>query len=133
MTPELTTQAGRAMATVLVVDDEDALVELITEVLTDEGHEVLTASNGLDALEILEAQDQAPDCILSDVMMPRLDGLELVRRVRANTRLARVPIVLMSAVRRNVSGVGIDGFLAKPFRIERLLDMIGPYLSKGTL
>jgi CheY-like chemotaxis protein len=118
------------MATVLVVDDEDALVELITEVLNDEGHRVLTASNGLDALELLEANEQAPDCILSDVMMPRLDGLELVRRIRANARLAGVPIVLMSAVRRNISGVAVEGFLAKPFRIERLIDMIGPFLSK---
>jgi CheY-like chemotaxis protein len=121
------------MATVLVVDDEDALVELITEVLTDEGHLVLAASNGLDALELLEAQEHAPDCILSDVMMPRLDGLELVRRVRSNTRLAHIPIVLMSAVRRNIGGIGIEGFLAKPFRIERLLDMISPYLSKRAL
>lgn len=110
------------MTTVLVVDDEVTLRELITLVLTDAGHTALTASNGAEALEVL-AQEQ-PDVVLMDIMMPVLDGHEAVRRIRADPELQHVRVVLMSAADPPPMDPTVSGFLPKPFRLGELLDVV---------
>jgi CheY-like chemotaxis protein len=110
---------------VLVVDDNVSLRENLVECLLIEGYPVDVAADGNAALAALMA-DPRPDVLVADLMMPGLDGRELVRRIRADPRLASVRIVLTTghpspAVRQ---GIAVDAFLAKPFGVNELLAAI---------
>ena len=83
------------MKTILVVDDEPTLLGVVTQALRDEEYHVVTARDGAEALEV--ADREHPDLILMDVMMPRLDGRDAVKRLREHDGLRGVPVVLMSA------------------------------------
>lgn len=91
--PEFDTAARSVL--ILLVEDERALRKVMELVLQGEGYEVMTANNGREALALL-AQSR-PDLIISDFVMPEMDGGELVRRIRADARLSDVPILLMSS------------------------------------
>ncbi len=104
-------------ARVLVVDDVELNVRLLTAKLASEYFEVVTADNGPRALEIVETEP--PDLILLDVMMPRMDGFEVCRRLKANPRTADIPVVMVTALsdvadRLHGLEVGADDFLTKP-------------------
>jgi CheY-like chemotaxis protein len=113
-------------STILVVDDDQQLREIITEVLNDEGYTVYEAFDGLRALEHLEIM--APDLVLSDIRMPRLSGLELAERIQK--RRHPIPIVLMSA-NSNAPPPGTAMFLAKPFSLDDLVALVGHILRKN--
>lgn len=117
-------EAGDQNATVLVVDDEPGIRELVAEILQDEGYAVRQAPDGLAALAEIEAN--GIDLIVSDVKMPRLDGPALVRRLRR--RGHRVPVVLMSAVYADVDLPGVR-FVPKPFAFEHLLGTVSSALN----
>jgi putative two-component system response regulator len=109
---------------VLVVDDQEPNRELVEEILGSAGYEVELAVDGQDALDRIEVA--LPDCMVLDVMMPRLDGFEVCRRLRAAPRTRFVPIVMLTALsdtRDKVRGLelGADDFLNKPVRREELL------------
>ncbi|MCM2258028.1 MAG: response regulator [Vicinamibacteria bacterium] len=109
---------------VLVVDDQETNRELVEEILTAAGYEVELAVDGQDALDRIEAV--LPECIVLDVMMPRLDGFEVCRRLRSAPRTRFIPIVMLTALsetRDKVRGLesGADDFLNKPVRREELL------------
>lgn len=108
---------------VLVVDDEPYIVELLNELLDEEGYSVQRANDGLAALEQIERHP--PDLILADVMMPRLDGLNLAARLR--DRGDSTPIILMSAAvtPRDPS----YAFIAKPFDIDEILGLVANMLD----
>ena len=112
------------MPTVLVVEDEPAIREVVADLLQDEGYAVRQASDGLQAIDELEVDDV--DLVLSDVRMPRLDGPSLALRLRR--RGHAVPVVLMSAVDVEVDLPGVR-FLPKPFDRDHLLDAIGSALG----
>ncbi len=114
---------GHDMATILVVDDDGMLCDLLHDLLTEEGYEVRCAHHGLAALE--EIGRSLPDLVLTDSQMPHLDGLGLLRCL-ADKSVA-LPVVLMSAVRPNDVPVGV-AFVAKPFDLDALLATV-----KGTL
>ena len=111
------------MGLVLVVDDEQLIAETLVEVLVWDGHEVLTASNGEDALALVDAR--VPDILVIDFMMPIMDGVEALRELRARERqrgMARVPTILMTAAPSAVP-LGEDLFdvlLTKPFNVTAL-------------
>jgi DNA-binding response OmpR family regulator len=109
------------VTTVLVVDDEFDILEAVKGILELEGYRVLGASNGAQALSAM--QQAQPDLVLADLMMPVMDGLELLKAMRADERLSRVPVVLMSALQPRVSQQehGWRAFLQKPFDLEALL------------
>jgi len=124
------------MKTILVVDDEYALVETLVELLQDEGYRAVSAANGLDALDRL--QKEKPDLILTDNMMPIADGKEFIRGVRALEEYRNTPLVMMSSSPKHVAlanGAGreieVSAFLAKPFLVENLLDLVERLIGKA--
>jgi CheY-like chemotaxis protein len=118
--------AHPVMPTVLVVEDEPTIRELMAILLEEEGYAVRQAADGLEALETVE---QYPvDLILSDVKMPRLDGASLARQLRERGDL--IPVVLMSAVYAEVDLAGVR-FLRKPLNCEHLLDIIAAALRES--
>jgi CheY-like chemotaxis protein len=109
--------------TILVVDDEVPIVLLLSELLHAAGYRVVTAHNGEDALAL--ARLRPPDLVLADVMMPRLDGVELCRRLHAAPRTRHVPVILMSAVASpRLQLDNAVAFVAKPFDLDDLLALV---------
>jgi CheY-like chemotaxis protein len=109
---------------VLVVDDNTALRENLGEALEDEGYAVVLAPDGARALAALEV-GSLPDIVLVDLVMPGMDGRELVTRIRADGRWAGVRLVLTSGLSRpEVGEAAVDAFLPKPFGLELLLETL---------
>ena len=110
---------------VLIVNDDQKVSALLSELLECEGYEIACASNGGSALEILKSFE--PDVVISDVVMPVLDGIELCRHIKTNPRTAPIPVLLISGLRNEpedtMEGLtaGADDYLAVPFRNEELL------------
>lgn len=105
--------------TVLVVDDEPTILEMLIDVLGDEGFTVQTATDGRQALD--RVLTTLPDLILTDLMMPLLDGRALLRSLREQPHTAHIPVLLMSAAGHLRADDTFSGFIAKPFSIETLL------------
>ena len=110
---------------VLVVDDEVAIVELLAELLADEGHQVQTAYDGRSALSLLRT-GLRPAVVITDIMMPGLDGWGLYRALREELPLRQVGVILMSAGRNRPTEVHDPRltFVAKPFNVHDMLDAI---------
>lgn len=119
---------------VLVVDDEEDIVDLLRYNLEREGLTVIEAGDGAEALTV--ARRESPDLIVLDVMMPRMDGIEACRRIRENSALNRVPILMLTARSEeedHVRGldVGADIYLTKPISIPVFLSQVKAML-RGT-
>jgi CheY-like chemotaxis protein len=118
------------MATVLVVDDEFGIGELLEALLQDDGHRVLTAMNGRHALERMA--EAPPDLVISDLMMPVMDGGALLRAMRANEAFADVPFVLMCALpEADITDriEGYDAYLQKPFKLGAIASLAARLLA----
>lgn len=120
------------MRLILIVEDEVTLSLLAAMTLEDEGYRVVTAFNGARGIEA--ARRHAPDLVVTDYMMPVMDGVEMIRRLRADGYSA--PILLTSAVAElQIPGredLGYDAFLPKPYHENRLIRMIGEHLADRT-
>lgn len=119
--------------TILVVDDDLDIREIVSEVLADEGYSVVTARNGAEALELLKTV--TPALILLDLNMPVVDGVEFRQRQRENAALADIPTVVMSAMHRmpeRVAELGVEDALTKPVQLRRLLEVVGRHFPKAT-
>lgn len=108
---------------ILVVEDDEALRTMLVRILSDLG-EVTATPDGAAALRALE-KDPLPRIVVTDVMMPNVDGLELARRMKGSPRLARVPIVILTAKqgpKDMIEGVnaGARYYLTKPFKVDEL-------------
>ena len=115
-------------ASILVVEDEPAIRELIEDVLRDEGHAVRGAGDGLEALA--EVERDPPDLVVCDLMMPRLDGRGLVRRLREAG--STIPVLIVSAVPGRAAGLAVSEVVAKPFDLRHLRDAVGRALGGGS-
>lgn len=114
--------------TIMVVDDESAIRNLIVTVLEDEGYRAVGVPSGVAALEAFPSEQ--PDAILLDLMMPVLDGRETLRRLRQLPGGAEAPVVIMSAaISSSVGDDSVVAFLAKPFDLIALLDTIESVLA----
>jgi CheY-like chemotaxis protein len=110
---------------ILLVDDDEDIRAVLALVLAAAGHQVEQARDGVDALARLRRV--VPDLMLLDMMMPRMDGEELLRTVRRDRRLADVPVVLLSghqSAREKAAELGADGCLVKPIELEDLVATI---------
>ena len=126
----------RQMARILLVDDERDLVWTVRNSLIHEGYEIFTAHDGLEALNV--ARGHRPDLVILDVVMPRLDGLQVCSRMRQDPALATVPILFLtvrSAVEERIRGLdsGGDDYLAKPFDLRELRARIKALLRRSQL
>jgi len=120
------------MATVLVVDDEFGIVDVLETILTDEGYRVLTACNGKQGL--VRLSEEKPDVILSDFMMPILGGGEMLRAMAAQPAYRRIPVIMMSSLGEDVIAErckGYAAFLHKPFRVAAVLSTVARVLGTG--
>jgi CheY-like chemotaxis protein len=126
----MTTSPGSASPHILIVDDEIGIASAMTMVLEMEGYRISQAANGVQALE--RARESRPDLVVTDYMMPHLNGLELIRALRADGDLASLPVILMSAgiVPRAEAQELADAVLPKPIGIERLLESIEALLNR---
>lgn len=107
---------------ILIVDDEPAILELLRDVLVEEGFRVVTANNGVAALVLLQRTSVA--LILMDFMMPGLNGLQLAEQLRQNPHTADVPLLLMSAVPPPDVGAQFLAVIAKPFALDQIVRLV---------
>lgn len=111
------------MFTALVVDDEFTIADSIAELLQWEGYATRVAANG--ALALKELEKGGIDFVLLDYMMPVMDGVQFLERLRASEQWKTLPVVMISAIaERSIPGSGWDAYLAKPFEIDDLLAVV---------
>ncbi len=131
-----TSQAAPApmhMPTVLVVDDSLTVRKITGRLLEREGYRVITAKDGVDALEHL--LETVPDVVLSDIEMPRMDGFDLVRNIRADERTRHLPVIMITSRladkhRRYAHEVGANHYLGKPYPEDELLALLAGYTGR---
>ena len=124
----------RGVAKVLVIDDDPVILELLRVNFEIESFEVITASDGREGLE--KARTANPDVVLSDIMMPRIDGLELVSTLREDPRTRNLPVILLSAKAQNAEvqqglDMGADDYVTKPFDPLELIDRVNAVLARA--
>jgi chemosensory pili system protein ChpA (sensor histidine kinase/response regulator) len=119
--------------TIMVVDDSLTVRKITTRLLAKEGYQVVTAKDGVDALQHL--QDILPDVMLVDIEMPRMDGFELTKNVRSDPQTAHIPIIMITSRtaekhRNYAMELGVNAYLGKPFQEDELLAHIAGFLKK---
>jgi DNA-binding response OmpR family regulator len=122
------------LKTILVVDDEEDVVEVLKLVLGKNGYEVLTATSGMDGLA--RAQSALPDLILLDIMMHRIDGWEVLKLLKLDERTGAIPVVILSArvePKDKIRGLqeGAIDYVTKPFAVREILAKIAAVLGDG--
>jgi DNA-binding response OmpR family regulator len=116
-----------AKGKILVVDDEVNITQILEFSIGAEGYEVITAANGEEAID--KARREQPDLIILDVMMPKIDGFEACRILKANPLTKGIPVVLLTAKGRDIDKrlgqeVGATDYIVKPFSPNKLVDRI---------
>lgn len=114
------------MKTILVVDDEEAILQAVTDILTDKGYKILTAADGKRGLK--EIKDHHPDLIITDIVMPDMEGIEFIKAVRKEQK--EIPIIVMSGHAVGMKFLKVAGIfgaaksLVKPFSRQELLEAV---------
>ena len=120
---------------ILIVDDSLTVRKITGRLLVREGFETVAAKDGLDALQLLG--ERLPDAILLDIEMPRMDGFEFAKTIKADTRLAHIPIIMITSRtaekhRNRARELGVDVYLGKPYQEDELLRNLREILSLHT-
>jgi two-component system alkaline phosphatase synthesis response regulator PhoP len=118
---------------VLVVDDEEYIQHILNFSFGAEGYDVVTASDGAEGLS--KAKDEKPDVIVMDIMMPRMDGYEACKKIKADPVTRNIPVILLTAKGRDVdrklgSDAGADDYVVKPFSPGRLIERVEGIIKK---
>lgn len=121
---------------VLVVDDDRSVARFLQDALETEGYQVMVAANGLQGL--LSAQQEGPDLVILDVMLPGLDGFEVCHRLRSDPQTSHLPIIMYSGKGREndrLTGekVGANEYLIKPIDLEEILAKMESLLQSQTV
>jgi two-component system alkaline phosphatase synthesis response regulator PhoP len=117
--------------TILVVDDEFSILESLAEILSWEGYDVVTAGNGREGLACVA--NAAPQLILADYMMPVMNGIDMIHRLRSDPRSSKIPIVMMTAAPLKL-GQGEepwDALLRKPFELDALMELVHRFIPQA--
>lgn len=122
------------MSKILVTDDDEAILELIKINLELQGHVVICAENAMKSYALM--QQENPDLIILDVMMPEVDGFTLAQRIRNNPKFENIPILMLTALgmledKKKGFDAGVDDYLVKPFEIEELKLRVRALLKRG--
>lgn len=117
---------------ILIAEDEKLTLDMLRCGLEENGFEVITASNGFEA--ILAVENQSPDIVVTDIMMPRLNGIDLLRALKNNGETRDIPVMLISAVDdveliRKGLALGAVDYITKPFKINEIVGKLGHHLS----
>lgn len=121
---------------ILAVDDEQNILELISYNLHEDGYEVITATTGEEALDIL--QQQTPDLIMLDIMLPGQDGLQVCKQIKNNKETSAIPIIMLTARGEEIDKVlglemGADDYVVKPFGVRELLARVKALLRRAAI
>ena len=119
---------------ILIVEDEEAIVEVLSQTLRRHGYETASAADGDDALE--KAFSLRPDLVILDLMLPKMDGWEVCRRLKADRQTASVPVLMLTARREErdvVEGleIGADDYMKKPFSLSELAARVKALLRRS--
>jgi two-component system, sensor histidine kinase and response regulator len=122
-------------ARILIVEDDTHLLQGIRDILTLEDYRVVTAENGKLALKVLETESPTPDLIVSDIMMPEMDGIELLKKVRQDITWGNIPFIFLTAKTEKTDvqlgkRLGVDDYLSKPFDADDLLVAVEARLKR---
>ncbi len=130
--PSVEDQPSQSFAKILLVEDNEINMLVTSDYLTNKGYTIIKAVNGFDAIE--KAQTSKPELILMDIQMPRMNGLDAIRRLRAEPEFATVPIIALTALvmpgdRERCLEAGANEYLAKPISLKRLVETINALLN----
>lgn len=105
---------------ILIIDDESDVRAMLSAILSTKGHETLEAGDGVEGMEVMERE--RPDLVICDLMMPKMSGLEVIKRKKRNSALAGIPIIILSALATDthpadfwIRSLGVDDYVVKPF------------------
>lgn len=123
------------MANILLVDDEEIITMTVGEILRQNGHSVVTATNGSEGLNLLIKDADGYDIVIADLQMPGLDGRDLTFAIRAAPKLAKLPVILVSGMcseedLADLMKNPLTSFLPKPVKFDALLELIDGNLAK---
>lgn len=131
---ELQEQLPHSAKSILIVDDERTFSDVVAVILEGQGYHVQQASHANQALGLMD--QVRPDLILTDLMMPEIDGLNFIRQVRERPNWADIPVVMVSAhdrpeIQESARQAGAVGFMAKPFSARELRDTVGACFAQN--
>jgi DNA-binding response OmpR family regulator len=118
---------------VLIAEDEPHLVELLTFILEREGYDAAAVFDGESAVDRL--RNDTPDVMILDLMLPKLDGYEVLKTIRADNRLAKLPVLMLTAKgqdrdRRVAEDLGVNAFITKPFSNREVVDCVAGLVQR---
>lgn len=122
---------------IAIIDDDPASIELLQDILTKIGYNTVTAMDGISGYELVEQEH--PNLILLDILLPRLNGVELCKKIKANKELRNIPIIAITAVykkskyKQEMIKLGADAYIYKPLSINALLFKIEELLNKKSI
>lgn len=123
----------KAMTKILIVEDELHIQRLIRIILEKQSYEVELASSGEECLQVLAEMESAPDLILLDILMPGIDGMQILRNLKADSKFTEVPVVMLTALSQEnivIEGIklGATDYIRKPFHPDDLIERIRKFL-----
>ncbi len=119
---------------ILIVENDDSLREGAAELLEESGYQVIQARDGVEGLERLRELGEAPDLILLDLWMPRMDGWQFKDELKRTPAFAKIPVVVFTADRlsQDVLSIGADDYIVKPPDVDALLSTVEYFCSRRT-
>jgi two-component system cell cycle response regulator DivK len=122
------------MSTILIVEDNEKNMKLVRDILQHRGHQTIEAVTGTDGVRL--ARERHPDLVLMDIQLPDIDGIEALRRIRADASLDIVPVVAVSASvmpdeQQKIVRSGFDAFITKPITLKPFVETVDRFLKQG--